>query len=987
MNPSRLLSLVTAVSFLSGLAFSSALAREPEKPASIPGEPFEAARQLARENKADAAVALGRNLVAEAETRFGLESPDICPALNQLADLHMRLRQYQPAREILERVLRIRREHQAANDPLLGDAYYEMGWFCTNFARYEEGQQMFRDAMAVYRGASETDEARLGSCQNGLGVLYENMGRYELAEEHFLQALELRKRSLGPTHERTATTINNLATLYWSMGDYSRAETWLKQALEMRESALGPESLSTATTMNNLALLYGSMGDAAAAGRLFERVLKIREKKLGPHHLLVATSLNNLGLLRARSGNLIEAEKLLRRAVDIRRRTLDVDHPDLARSLFHLACAHDLEKAWEKAAPLHQEALDMRMRALGPHHPETAGSLYEFAVHYHRQGLLTKARSYYEEALKAQMESLGAGHSDTMQTLESLAWLHLDYDQPDLALQIMRRALDARERQLNHLFSFATERQRIAFQRTLNLADLPASVGSASDLARVLLRTKGLVLDTVVEDQLAAQASTDASVRALLDELRAVSNHWMRLKLGESDGSETTESAEIERRETQLQSQLFRKVAGTGKARKALQVIPSAVQNALPDGAVLVEFLRYERYSGTLESETRYGALVLPKQGDPVWVPLGLADDLDLQIGRYQAHMRKAVRSATVRASLRDLFNRVWWPVQQAFPSGTATVIISPDGELNFVSFATLLNANDQFVAERFELQYVSSGRDLLRANQPASGRRNLVVFAAPAFDAIAEAAEPMAATRGGLLRVGLEEFSSRPLQPLPGATVEAEVLRDLAEPLGLQPRLFLGAEASEKHLSETHSPFILHLATHGLFLPPQLKPPAVRLEGAPPPPVLTNPMHRSILALAGAQATLDGWRAGKIAPVENDGILTAAEVGMLDLHDTWLVVLSACDTGAGEARNGEGVLGLRRGFALAGARNLLLTLWPVGDGETVDFMRAFYRQALESRHAPSALARVQRDHLVKLRRERGLALATRIAGPFILNY
>src|SRR4029453_13663823 len=149
----------------------------------------------------------------------------------------------------------------------------------------------------------------------------------------------------------------------------------------------------------------------------------------------------------------------------------------------------------------------------------------------------------------------------------------------------------------------------------------------------------------------------------------------------------------------------------------------------------------------------------------------------------------------------------------------------------------------------------------------------------------------------------------------------------------------------------------------------------------------LENPMYRSGLALAGAQRTLRAWGGeGEVPPVENDGIVTAEEVGGLKLNGTWLVVLSACETGLGEARAGEGVMGLRRGFIQAGAQNLLMTLWPISDQNTVKIMLDFYDAALKSSNAPQALADTQRDWLVKLRKERGLLEAVRFAGPFIMS-
>jgi CHAT domain-containing protein len=184
-----------------------------------------------------------------------------------------------------------------------------------------------------------------------------------------------------------------------------------------------------------------------------------------------------------------------------------------------------------------------------------------------------------------------------------------------------------------------------------------------------------------------------------------------------------------------------------------------------------------------------------------------------------------------------------------------------------------------------------------------------------------------------------------------------------------------------------------LHLATHGFFAkedPTSAKTdPESSLnvrQGVTKSKFFKNPMHRSGLALAGAQATIEAWKRDEVPPVENDGILTAEDVSTLDLQGTWLVTLSACDTGSGQARAGEGVMGLRRGFIQAGTQNLLMTLWPISDEVTVEIMTDFYEAAHSSGNAPEALAEVQRNWLVKLRTEKGLAQAVNLAGPFIMS-
>jgi CHAT domain-containing protein len=223
-------------------------------------------------------------------------------------------------------------------------------------------------------------------------------------------------------------------------------------------------------------------------------------------------------------------------------------------------------------------------------------------------------------------------------------------------------------------------------------------------------------------------------------------------------------------------------------------------------------------------------------------------------------------------------------------------------------------------------------------------------------------------------------------LPPLPGTEREAAFLQVEATRNGVEAQFFRGSEASKENLGKLDSPYILHLATHGLYLLADEVPAIPSADGSGAP-AAAQPMNRSLLAFAGASITLRDWRKRTFPPPGNDGLLTAQQAAGLNLDRTWLVVLSACDTGGGEAQNGEGVIGLRRGFAEAGAQNLLMTLWTADDSETADLMQAFYREALRTGDAPGALARVQRASLEAARKKFGLSEAVRKAGPFILSW
>jgi CHAT domain-containing protein len=361
-------------------------------------------------------------------------------------------------------------------------------------------------------------------------------------------------------------------------------------------------------------------------------------------------------------------------------------------------------------------------------------------------------------------------------------------------------------------------------------------------------------------------------------------------------------------------------------------------------------------------------------------VPLGPAAEIDARVRLEQKYMRRRVHDATVGQVLHGLFASLCQPVIPALPPGTRRLIVSPDGELNFVSFATLLDASDRFLASDFEVNYVSSGRDLLEKAPMIPHTKRLVVFADPDYnhspgaDPIATAHEKSPAKEDDLL------------PPLPGTEREAAFLQAEAPRDGVETQIYRGRDASKENLGKLDSPYILHLATHGLYLPADDVPSLPSTNGNAAP-AAAQPMNRSLLAFAGASLTLRDWRRRIFPPPENDGLLTAQQAAALNLDRTWLVVLSACDTGGGEAQNGEGVIGLRRGFAEAGAQNLLMTLWTADDTETADLMQAFYREALRTGDAPGALARVQRTSLEEARKKFGLSEAVRKAGPFILSW
>jgi CHAT domain-containing protein len=289
-------------------------------------------------------------------------------------------------------------------------------------------------------------------------------------------------------------------------------------------------------------------------------------------------------------------------------------------------------------------------------------------------------------------------------------------------------------------------------------------------------------------------------------------------------------------------------------------------------------------------------------------------------------------------------------------------VLIAPDGLLNLVPFGALVDGSDRHLVRRFTFSYLTSGRDLLRIGAGAAARQAPVIVADPRFDAEPPRGAP-AASRGRRSR----DLRGRRWQPLPGTAEEADALVAL---FGRDKVVLLrGARATEAALKKVAAPRILHIATHGFFLPPE-PPPAqdAAPQAAPagqPMPIFAaqqvswsgpeSPLLRSGLVLAGANRLSSGGE---------DGILTALEAAGLDLWGTQLVVLSACETGVGKVTEGDGVHGLRRALVIAGAESLVMSLWQVDDRATRELMTGFYRKLEAGEGRSEALREVQLEML-----------------------
>jgi CHAT domain-containing protein/tetratricopeptide (TPR) repeat protein len=872
------------------------------------------------------------------------------------------------------------------------------GLYCGT-GEYARAEPLFRQASDILRRALGDSHPSYAASLNNLAELYRAVGEYARAEPLLRQASEIWRQARGENYPDYVTSLSNLGLLYGNMGHYARAEPLLRQACDLSRQVQGERHPEYSVSLFNLATLYRVAGDFAQAEPLFRQACDISRQVLGENHPEHALNLISLAGLCRDTGDFARAALLYRQALEIQRQALGENHPDYAASLNGLALLYDTLGDYGRAEPLFRQALEIDRKTLGENHPTYATSLNNLAGLYKDTGEYARAELLHRQALALRQQLLGESHPAYATSLNNLAELYAAQGRTVEAFDLMRQALAIDERILGQIFAIGSDSQRLAYLRSIqaNLegflslvsrhrADSPPAVQAALD---VVLRRKALGAEALVAQRDAILGGRYPHLQEPLQQLTLLRRQIAQKTLagpaaGEEPAAHQRQLAGWHVERERQEQALARQIPEMNLEQQLRKADRRAVALALPAGVALVEFVRFEVFNfqaiparGERKWQpARYLAFVLPA-GEPdnvLMFDLGEAEPIDRLIADFRAaitrdpgerrrdqvlYMDEELDSPAGGKAAPDqgtALRQAIFDVLLPTLGGRTRLLLCPDGDLTRLPFEVLPDARGGRLIDRYQISYLSSGRDVLRFATPASSQpRPPLVAADPDFDLasqpVAAVAMPPAPKKVGFLSWLLGGRHSRELDRaagacrLPGTHAEGERIAAL-----LKVKPWLEGDVLEARLKEQRSPRILHLATHGFFFKDQPHDPDAsgRWE---------NPLLRSGLLLAGYNT----WLArGQLPPEAEDGMLTAEDVTGLDLLDTELVVLSACETGLGQVQVGEGVFGLRRAFVLAGAKTLVMSLWKVPDQQTQELMVDFYQRILKGQPRAEALRQAQ---------------------------
>ncbi len=916
---------------------------------------------------------------------LGEKHPNTLDSLNNLAVLYGAQGRYERVEPLLVEALALNKEvlgekHSNTLNSLnnLAVLYYSQG-------RYDRAEPLFVETLALHKEVLGEKHPNTLIGRINLASLYRTQGRYERAEPLYVKAVALLKEVLGEKHPSTLSSLNNLAELYRAQGRYERAEPLYVEALALRKEVLGEKHPNTLDSLNNLASLYYFQGRYDRAEPLFVEAVALFKRALGEKHPDTLANLNNLAVLYGAQGRYERVEPLLVEALALNREVLGEKHPSTLTSLNNLGGVYYDQGRYERAEPLLVEALALNREVLGEKHPSTLASLNNLAKLYRAQGRYERAEPLLVEALALNREVLGEKHPSTLASLNNLAELYRAQGRHEQAEALSDVVLSASQAFLIQVLWGAGERTRQSYigqQRgDLDLfltlyVDRPTGANARRALA-LSLNNKGLLLQIATQIRAVSRSSDDPALKELAVTLKDNRQRLANLVL--SGKSEPAAIQALEETINQQQAELGLHVQQL--ERSSLSVSPEQVIDALDEHSVLVDFLIYRPHTPKSEEEWQsvhlLALVVTTDAKHPIRIiSLGELAPIQQAIREYRKVLRASLPlTGSNQAVTRRLYEMLWSPLLPALEEKQRVYVV-PDGILNLLPFSALMDDSGRYLIEQYQVNMLSSGRDLVLRSLEAEVTAPVIV-AAPLYDASQGKDYAVAVDndrQGTTVARAVDELYFR---PLPGALEEGEALTARFKDKRQSVSYFKLAAATEPAVAAVRSPRILHLATHGFYLedlptpsPEQaLGPQRGLIPVADGPEVLLpatagggNPLLRSGLALVNANMAI------KAAGDEIPGILTAEEVLNLPLAGTELVVLSACESGVGDIQTGEGVYGLRRAFQEAGAESVVSTLWAISDEGTRHFMDRFYERFLDGVPAQPALRATQLEFVASER-------------------
>lgn len=815
---------------------------------------------------------------------------------------------------------------------------------------YKLAEEAFQDAQTYLEENKLTNDLSYLRCISNLGLVYMAQGKTSESEEYIDMALKT-SAALGEKSPGYIANLNSRAKFDQMMGRYNEAEKGFDETLDLIKQAFTENSLQYAIVLNNKAMLYQNVGRFDEGIRLMKQAITTADaafkKSMKRKNSFDGRRFqSNLAYMYQVAGKFAEAEATFLDMKKSYEKNMAANNPEYAILLNQLAILYIQIKKNDQVEPLLKKAQDILKKKHGEESPTYARAIGDLGVFYRMNTKYAEAEPLITKSLSIKEKVLGADHPEYIRTKEELAILYWKMQQWSKAYDNYKGVMEKTIHFINSYFPPMSEAEKTKywditaprFQRFNNFAiaassEIPVIV---EDVYNYQTATKALLLNATNKVKQAILSSGDNTLikdyLLWLDKKEALSRYYSLSK--EELSEQKIDLAAMEAEANKLERSLSSRSSAFTSGYSMQPIKFTQIRDLLSESEAAVEIIRVHSFDQEFTQDSKYVVLVLTKtMKQPKMVVLENGNQLDT---RYAKFYRNAVQQ-----KLADdySYDQYWGRFDNEL-KGKKVVYISPDGAFNQINLNTLKEPAGQYVVNKYDLVLLGNSKDIvaLKSKKATAAQKNAMLL-------------------------GFPDYGGSEIAALPGTKAELENISKILKAGGYQLKQFTQLEASEKNLKSVKSPALMHIATHGYFL--QDTEGSGDAFGITAENAANNPLLRSGLMLANASKTVSGQSQANIESNDN-GILTAYEAMNLNLENTSLIVLSACETGLGDVKNGEGVYGLQRAFLVAGADAMIMSLWKVDDAATQELMTNFYSNWIKTGNKQKAFKQAQLQLMAK---------------------
>jgi CHAT domain-containing protein/Flp pilus assembly protein TadD len=786
-------------------------------------------------------------------------------------------------------------------------------------------------------------------CLSNLGLVYLIKGQYDEAETYITAALKGSEEMLGKNSVAYATNLNNHAKLNQQLGKFNDAETQFDEAQATLINKLTKNSMQNAIITNNKAMLNMVMGRNDQAVELMKTAVAIAEKAAGTQSKKSFDARkfqSNQALIYQLAGKYPESEATflaIKKVFETRKQT---GNPEYAALLNQLGILYIQMNKLDQVEPLLKKAAEIYKKGRTENNASFAKVQNDLGVFYRMQDKFVEAEVALKTALDMRATALGTDHPDYVKTVENLGLTYWKKGDLAKAYPLLKEGLDKSLSFINSYFKPMSEAEKTKYWETLqprfqrfynfSLDYAATSPAVLTDVFNAQIATKALLLNSTNKVKKTILTSGDKvlikNYLTWIGKKEALSHYYTMSK--DELKEQKIDLKALEKETNDIEKLLSSQSHEFSEGYSAQTTLMSNLSALLKDDEALVEIIRVRTFNKDFTDQSRYVALVLTKNSaNPTLVVLENGQHLETRYAKFY-------KNAAIN-KLADTYSYdQYWAKLDAALAGKKTIYFSPDGVYNQINVNTLKKPDGDYVLGRYDVVMMGNAKDIIRLKQPVK-----------------------AITKKSAFLLGFPDYGGTAVA-LPGTKVELDGISKILKTSGFTADMKQEKEASEKNIKNIKAPSLMHIATHGYFLADSEVGNGSAL-GVDAENAKNNPLLRSGLILANPTGQKQDTTRIDFGSTDN-GVLTAYEAMNLDLEGTDLIVLSACETGLGDVKAGEGVYGLQRAFLVAGANALVMSLWKVDDAATQQLMTNFYTNWTKTGNKFKAFKQAQQQLMIK---------------------